>query len=483
MNNNLFKNTILKVTLSIFNCIIPVIIIPYLYRVLGPTNMGIADFSESFHNYFLMFTSYSIHIYALRELSSLENNTQQFKARFNEIFKLGLLMSCITMIIYLIFIIIGFKNTIYFNPLIIFIISIVGHSFFIEWANEARGRYTFITLKTILLKIVYVLLIFIMVKERKDYLIYIILTATLFFFNAILSGGIILKDIGFKFKSKINYKDIGKIFIVIILMNINLILLQYDKIMLGSYTTPDQVAFYGLAQKIIILILSIFIATTQVIIPVLTKLYKKNDIEEYKMYTNKFLDIFCLIIIPLSIGLSILSKEIVMIFAGKEYLAYSNLLVLFSIYLVLFGFEYILLNNVLYIFKQEKIMLFIMLTTIIFKIISNSILIKLHMLNSYTAIITTILIMLIIIIITKYSVIFCVDLKIKLINLYRIKYIMISSLFIGINIVIKSIVNNYIITMILIIICSIALYLIGLALLKDPYFKFIKNKLKEYIKC
>ena len=52
MKKSIFKNMIFKFLLNIFNLIIPIIIGPYVLRVLGPELMGTVNFAQSIYGYF-----------------------------------------------------------------------------------------------------------------------------------------------------------------------------------------------------------------------------------------------------------------------------------------------------------------------------------------------------------------------------------------------------------------------------------------------
>lgn len=54
-NNSIVKNIIFKFSLEILRIIIPIISVPYIYRIFKPEIMGQIEFSQSIVGYFFIF--------------------------------------------------------------------------------------------------------------------------------------------------------------------------------------------------------------------------------------------------------------------------------------------------------------------------------------------------------------------------------------------------------------------------------------------
>ena len=52
-NNSIIKNIIYKFSLEILRIFIPIISVPYIYRIFKPEIMGNIEFSQSISGYFL----------------------------------------------------------------------------------------------------------------------------------------------------------------------------------------------------------------------------------------------------------------------------------------------------------------------------------------------------------------------------------------------------------------------------------------------
>ena len=57
-NNSIVKNIIFKFSLEILRIIIPIISVPYIYRIFKPEIMGQIEFSQSIVGYFFIFAGF-----------------------------------------------------------------------------------------------------------------------------------------------------------------------------------------------------------------------------------------------------------------------------------------------------------------------------------------------------------------------------------------------------------------------------------------
>jgi len=112
--------------------------------------------------------------------------------------------------------------------------------------------------------------------------------------------------------------------------------------------------------------------------PVLSKLFDENKIDEVKNYLKYSLKYFLIIAIPACFGLSILSKQLITIFSTKEIAVNSYFITPFIVLSVLLYGIYIILVQILVMFKKTKIFGIIWLGVALLNIILNLIFISLY---------------------------------------------------------------------------------------------------------
>ncbi|MGU8832655.1 flippase, partial [Clostridium perfringens] len=389
MSKSISKNIIFKFLLNFFNIIVPIIIGPYVLRVLGPELMGTINFSQTIYGYFFIFAGFGVYQYGLREISRVRDNKEELSQVFTSLFTLTLITNIITILTYIVFIKFNYFGSEIYTVSIILTFNLFSNIFYTEWVNEALENYDFITIKTIIIKLVYVFLLFVFVKTSSNLKEYMILLVLSTFFNNIVSFLYVRIKVPFNFKREILFKHIKPMFLVVILSNANILYTQLDRIFLGKYIGMDSVAYYTTAQNITSIINALLMTVLSVTIPRMSNYLANENHDNYENLLNKISRIYFMILFPASIGLFVLAKEIILIYGGSEYINAVPILKVFSIYIITSGYEVILSNQIMYIKRKEREQVKITLLIGIINLIFNIFLVKLGYLNGITAILTT----------------------------------------------------------------------------------------------
>ncbi len=239
------------------------------------------------------------------------------------------------------------------NILFINVIWLVSYLFYVEWINEAYENYDFIAKKTIFIKLLSVILIFLLVKAKVDIYVYVSITAFTVLFNNIISFIYIRNKLSFKIKSVVYKQHMYPLLSLVFIMNISVLFTQLDRLLLGYYSTTEQVAYYSIAQKMVMIVSMLIMTIITVSTPRLS-LYVKQDKGSYLILLNSIISHVMLIIFPVALGLVLLSHEVVYILGGKEYYPAYSVLIIFGIRLVFSTFESILSNQVMYLNNKRK---------------------------------------------------------------------------------------------------------------------------------
>ena len=302
------------------------------------------------------------------------------------------------------------------------------------------------------------------------------------FLNNIISYIYVRKKIKFDFKSLKLLQFVRPLFLVLILTNISILYSQLDKIMLGKFVGDVAVTKYYIPYYIIYTLASIPYSVINVAIPRLTYVTKAEGMESYKKILKTTISSLLFIIIPMCFGVAVLSKEIIFLYAGDKYGDISNTLVLACIIKIIISIESVLTNLVLYVNNKEKIIVRFSFIFGISNLIMNSLLVIFKILNPFTAMLTT-GIAEVLLIITQYIYIRNkMKIKVPLVTKQNIAYLILSILFIPISYIVKKINFGFYINIIIIITICASLYRGVLLIKKDESLYIIINKLKNKLK-
>lgn len=478
MGKSIFKNVVSKLLLNIFNIIVPILIGPYVLRTLGPDINGQINYSQAIFGYFFIFASFGVYQYGLREISKVRDDKNKLESVFTSLFVLTVISNIIVSVVYIIFIYYQYSNTNIGSICLILTSSFLFNIFYVEWVNEALENFSFITIKTIIIRLIYVITLLIFVKTSnnlKEYLILLVLSTGL---NNIVSYIYIRKKVKFNFKKLNIKKHIKPMILIVILSNANVLYTQIDKIFLGNYVSNESVAFYTMAQNITSIVNTLLLSIVYVSIPKLTNYVSEKKNEEYISLLDKASRGYLMFLCPALMGMLLLSKQIVLIYAGAEYILATPIVVMFSLYTISIGYEVILSNQILYIYNKEKIQVKIVFLCGFINVLFKIIIIKASALTGVNAIVSTMIANILVVAMEYIYIKRNININYKLFSMDKSKYALISLSFVPINLIITRFYSNIFIQIMFVTVSCVGMYIFILMMIKDEYFMDVLEKIK-----
>ena len=482
MAKSMSKNAIFKAMLNLFNIILPIMVIPLVTRSVGPDLYGYMGYGDSLTAYFLIFASFGIYQYGLREISKVRDDKKKLRQTFTSLCLFTFMTNIIASAVYMIFVAVSYRDKPYMYTCIIMGFNLVFNMFYVEWVNEALENYDFIAIKTMIVRIIYSALILLFVRSDKDYLFYLYLVVGFNFINNIISFVYVKKRIKFDFSDLQFAKHIRPMLYVVILSNTGVLYTQLDKIMIKSNSGTTDVGYYYTAQRIMTIINTLMLTVIQVTMPRLSNYLGNESKKEYLSLLKRVIKIYFLFLFPASIGLLCLSKEAIYMFGGAKFLPAVPVMVVFSIYMLSIGVEGVIANQMIYLHGREKDDAMLVLIGGVINLGLNVLLVVTGTFNMVTAISTTLIANLIVIFLEYRLVRKVIKLDIELFAYENTKYLLYSLIFIPITFVIKKFVGNIFICCILeVMACGLA-YLAILIITTDETFFELSHKILRKFK-
>jgi O-antigen/teichoic acid export membrane protein len=483
MAKSISKNAIFKAMLNLFNIILPILVIPLVSRSFGDELYGYMGYGDSLTAYFLIFASFGIYQYGLREISKVRDDKTKLRQTFTSLFIFTVITNVVASVAYMIFIGIYYRDQPYFYTCIVLGFNLVFNMFYVEWVNEAIENYDFIAIKTMVVRIIYSVIILLFVREKGDFIFYLYLVVGFNFINNIISFIYVKRKVKFDFSNFEVFKHIKPMFYVVILSSTGLLYTQLDKVMLkDSIGGTTAVGYYYMAQRIANMINALLLTVVQVTMPRLSNYLGKESRGEYLKLLKRVIKIYFMILFPASIGLLCLSKEAIYIFGGVEFLGAVPVMIVFAIYMLSIGIESVIANQIIYLHGKEKEDAILVLIGGVINLAFNVILSITGTFNMVSAIATTLLANSIIIVLEYRMVKKVIKLDLNLFAYENIKYFYYSLIFIPITFGIKFAIGNIFIACIVeVIVCGLV-YLIILVMTKDDVFFELRDKVFAKLK-
>lgn len=478
MAKSISKNAIFKAMLNLFNIILPILVIPLVARSVGNELYGYMGYGDSLTAYFLIFASFGIYQYGLREISKVRDDKIKLRQTFTSLFLLGNVTNIVASVAYMTFVAIFYRNEPYFYTCIVMGFNLVFNLFYVEWVNEALENYDFIAIKTMVVRIVYSTLILLFVRNQQDYLFYLYLVIGFNFINNIISFIYVKRKVSFDFSNLEFLRHLKPMLYVVILSNTGVLYTQLDKIMLkDSIGGTTDVGYYYMAQRVTTIVSTLLLTVIQVTMPRLSNYLGNESKEEYLLLLKKVIKIYFIILFPASIGLLCLSREVIYIFGGSEFLAAIPVMMVFSMHMLSVGVESVIANQMIYLHGKEKYDAILVLVGGVLNLIFNIILMFTGTFNMVTAISTTLLANLIVIVLEYRLVKKVIKLNIQLFEYENIKYLYYSLTFIPITFGIKSFIHNMLLGCVIEVLACTLVYMGILVFTKDQVFFGLIDKI------
>jgi len=161
--------------LQIANYLFPLIVLPYVVRVLGPAKYGLINFAVAFIAYFNLISDYGFSLSGTKEISIIRDDKEKLSKTFSTILTIKLLLS---MISFLIFIVIVYFIPFFKNNWEVYVLSygfVIGGVLFPSWFYLGIEQMKYITIIQVLIRSIITVFIFILIKEKSDYLLLVLL--------------------------------------------------------------------------------------------------------------------------------------------------------------------------------------------------------------------------------------------------------------------------------------------------------------------
>lgn len=272
---------------------------------------------------------------------------------------------------------------------------------------------------------------------------------------------------------------------MILISNLNVLYTQLDKITLGFYEENiEEVAYYGVAQKVMSIMMAIIMSIVRVMMPRLSFYLGEGNKLEYERLLNKTFPYIYLLIFPISVGIGILSSEIALFFGGVEYLVAKFAIIVFGIRLIVVTVESILANQVIFLNQKEKVILYLYSGGGAINILLKFCLIKYNILSSGTSILTTMISEIILIFFEYKYIKKYLNFGLKIFNLRNLKYLIFSLSFFIIKYLLKDLQYHNLINSLIIFLCCSSSYFFILFITKDKCLSeiFKKINIKQCLK-
>ena len=313
-------NFIMNIVLTMSNFIFPLITFPYVSRILLPIGTGKVAFATSIVTYFSMFAQLGIPTYGIRVCAQVRDDKEKLSRTVQELLGISIWTTAAA---YLLFFI-GFWTVprMRADKTLFLIVStmIFFNSIGMEWLYKGLEEYSYITIRSIIVKIISVGAMFLLVKSKEDYVIYGGISIFASSASNVLNFMNAHKYVSLRPTGKYNFRQHMKPIIIFFAMSCaTTIYTNLDTVMLGFIKTDEDVGYYNAAVKIKGILVSIITSLGTVLLPRASYYIEHNLKREFEEITKKAINFVCVAALPMMVYFILYAREGIYFLSGDTY--------------------------------------------------------------------------------------------------------------------------------------------------------------------
>lgn len=369
-------NFIMNAILTMSSFLFPLISFPYVSRVLGPQGTGRVDFATSLIAYFLMFAQLGIPTYGVRACAKVRDDRHLLTKTAQELLIINLVMTVVSYAVLVLGLI--FVPRLRQDRLLYVLVSltIIFNTIGMEWLYKALEQYTYITVRSIVFKVVSLGAMFALIRREDDYVLYggitILASSASYLMNFFHARRYIsLRPVGgYEFKPHLK-----AVMVFFAMACATTVYTNMDKVMLGVMATDVDVGYYGAASRIKSILVSIVTSLGTVLLPRASYYVQQGKMEEFRKISRKALNFVMLIATPLTLYFIFFARQGILLLSGESYLGAVVPMQLIMPTLLFIGLTNILGIQILVPTGREKVVLYSVIVGAVTDVVCNLLLI------------------------------------------------------------------------------------------------------------
>ena len=358
------------------NYILPLLILPYLVRVLGAEKFGLVMFAQSLAIFLTVFVDFGFSLSGTREISLARDNKDKTGQIFLAIMFIKIILIFIALA--LLFIIVSTFSRFSIDKEV-YLLSfgvVIGQALFPVWFFQGIEKMKVVTFINILAKLIFTVLVFILIKTQADYYKVPIYNSLGFIVSGCIGFAMSFKHFNFKYPTfsliKQLFKDGSSLFI----SNFATSLYTASNVfILGLFGGNIIAGVYSSMEKLVLAVKNVYVPLYQALYPWVAR---QKDIEKANIIKKITPTVFVVSTL-ITIFILIFGKSILdLVYDDALISSYANVFKILSFISVFSGLN--MLYNMLYFpsMKRYKVRMNILVFGGLFNMTMNLIFVQFY---------------------------------------------------------------------------------------------------------
>lgn len=349
------------------------ILVVYLARVLGPASYGDLSLVLAVVSYFNLLATFGLPVVGTREAARTQNNASSI----SQIFSLRICLAVLAVFLLFIYGYFFVADNRLFYLFLLYGLTILSSAWLLDWAFVGLEDLRSLAVANVAGSLCSCIFIVLSVQDEAD----IFYIPAGIFTGAALSGAILLylfrkiHSLHLRFTAN-NWRTLLKVSMPFAVTGgLSQIYENFDMLMLGVMVGPQDVGWYSVSYKIVVVLSGIIGIYSQSTLPVMIRL-RENSPQLMGGFLKQNIHITLFFMMPIVTGGTILGNKIIDTFFGQAYLQATTPFVLLLYYVFLMALSITLANWLLAVNEDKRYMVTLIMGAII-NVIANLLLIPL----------------------------------------------------------------------------------------------------------
>lgn len=332
------KNYILDLLYTFSGIVFPLLTYPYAARVLGEEGMGAVSFANGILAMFLILSQLGIPDYGIKACAVVREDREKLSRTAMEILKLNAITCFLSCTIYIA--VVCFVPRLSEEKTLFLVMGsmLVFNAMGAEWLYRALEQNQYIAVRSCVLRAVVLVLVFLTIRSRSDYVLYGGLTVLALSGAGIINFINLRRHVDLRFSTGLNLQRHWKMAGTFMAMSVaTTIYSNMDTVMLGFMKSNAEVGYYDVTVKVKGILVTVILSLGRVLLPRLSLYFEKGERKEFDRITRKAMHFILLFSAPLSLYFILQAKPVVLLLGGSAFLPGMRAMQILMPVLVLIG--------------------------------------------------------------------------------------------------------------------------------------------------
>ncbi|WP_167353134.1 oligosaccharide flippase family protein [Pedobacter steynii] len=300
------------------NLLFPIVVFPYVVRVLGVEGISLYDTANSLIGYLTIIASLGVGIYGVREIGRVKEDSVKRSTALKELLTINTLAAIVTYVFLLFFL--YFSDNQHLNTKVVLVLSLLIFftSLSADWYFVGVEKQAFITIRGVIIKVVIVMMVFLFVNDKSDLLIYATLMMLLIAITSLVNIYFLVpvfkvKAVDFNLK-----KHIGPMVSSLLINSCVSYFGLLDVVILSEMGAGDEIAYYTLPLRVFKIVSVVITSTSMVFLPRVAGLLS-SDKTAFDKINRESISFILFTSLGFALFLFTFSGKIIQLFGGTQF--------------------------------------------------------------------------------------------------------------------------------------------------------------------